>query len=93
MTDLKLVQGYKDTTWTNPDNGVVYPVKRLYVTYPSNAGGLVGLMTGIFKCKGEDIFKGIQIGDYVQLLYDQYGNVSQIQPVVPEPEDLRDFGA
>ena len=48
-------------------------------------------MAAVLKCKGDNVFDGIQEGDFVQILYDQYGNVVQIQPVEPEPEDLIDF--
>ena len=91
MTDLKKVIGFKVGTWTNEKTGVVYPVRRLYVIYPSDVDGLTGLMAAVLKCKGDNVFDGIQEGDFVQILYDQYGNVVQIQPVEPEPEDLIDF--
>lgn len=31
-------------------------------------------------------------GLLVELLYDQYGNCCAVQPVVPDPQDLIDFG-
>lgn len=92
MTDLKLVLGFRQYEWTNTNTGVVYPVKRLFVEYPSTADGLEGHMCSVVKCKGDKVFDGVMKGDYVQLMYDQYGNCVRVEPLVPEPEDLKDFG-
>lgn len=90
MTDLKKVVGMKISAWTSPDNGITYPVRQLSVVYPCN--GVNGLCAERIKCRGEDVFNGLEIGDYVTLMFDQYGNCVSVQPVVPEPEDLVDFG-
>lgn len=90
MTDLKRVLGFKTSSWTNPKDGVVYPVRRLFVSYPS--AQTKGLACSDIKCRGDKIFDGIEVGDFVDLFYDQYGNCSAVQPVVPEPQDLIDFG-
>lgn len=90
MTNLKRVVGMKIDSWTNPDNGITYPVRRLYVEYP--VSGVEGLAASDVKCRGEKVFDGVLVGDYVELFYDQYRNCSSVQPVVPEPQDLIDFG-
>lgn len=90
MTNLKRVKGMKISAWTNPQNGNIYPVRRLYVEYPSSE--VKGLACSDVKCKGEKVFDGVELGDYVELLYDQYGNCCAVQPVEPDPQDLIDFG-
>lgn len=92
MTDLKKVVGFKISAWTNPQTGVIYPVRKLYVVYPSGAEGVTGLVSSSIKCKSEKVFDGIEVGDYVELFYDQYGNCLQVSPCVPNEEDLSDFG-
>lgn len=90
MTDLKKVVGIKESSWTSPKNGKDYPVRRLYVVYP--ASGVKGLVSQDIKCRGDKVFNGIEIGDFVELLYDQYGNCCEVKPCVPDDQDLIDFG-
>lgn len=90
MTNLKRVIGFKTSSWTSPDNGNTYPVRRLYVDYP--AAETKGLACSVVKCRGDKVFDGVEVGDYVELLYDQYGNCCAVQPVVAEQQDLIDFG-
>ena len=90
MTNLKRVVGFKVSSWTNPENGVTYPTRRLYVEYP--ASNVTGLCCADVKCRGDNIFQGILVGDYVELFYDQYGNCCTVNPVEPNPQDLVDFG-
>lgn len=89
MTNLKRVVGMKISAYTSPD-GKVYPVRRLYVVHP--ASETKGLACTAVKCRGEKVFDCVEIDDYVELLYDQYGNCCAVQPVVPDPLDLIDFG-
>lgn len=90
MTDLRKVVGMKISAWTSPDNGKTYPVRQLSVVYP--ATGVTGLCAERIKCRGENVFDGVQVGDYVTLMFDQYGNCVNVQPVVPDEDDLVDFG-
>lgn len=90
MTNLKRVVGILNTTFDDKKSGNVYPVKHLYVEYPFK--NCQGLRTADIKCKGDNVFNGIEIGDYVTLYYDNYGTCCVINPEIPTDSDLKYFG-
>ena len=88
MTDLKRVIGYfsdtavidgKELSWTH-----------LYVSYPKDKA--VGLAVEICKCKSSSVLEGVEVGDYVELYYDERKKVVLVQPVQPTDDDRLSFG-
>ena len=89
MTDLKKVVGFYTGEFTTRDTGEKKTYHNLFVFYPRK--GVIGIATDVIKVRGQDPFEGIQVGDYVDLFYDRYGNCTVIDPVEPTEADLSDF--
>lgn len=86
--NLRRVEGYISKTANIDGDEVTWT--HLYVTYPSD--DVTGLAVMTCKCIDADVIKGVQIGDYVELYYNEQKKVVLIQPVEPTAEDLLAFG-
>lgn len=89
MTDLKRVVGFYTGEFTTRDTGERKIYHNLFVLYPRE--GATGIATDVIKVRGQDPFKGIQVGDYVEVYYDRYGNCTRLEPVEPTEADISDF--
>lgn len=89
MSDLKLVLGFFTGQFTTRDTGEVKIYHNLSVAYPRN--GATGIFVERIPVRGENPFVGIQVGDYVETMYDKFGNCTRIDPVEPSVSDIADF--
>ena len=89
MTDLKKVVGFYTGEFKTRDTGEIKIYHNLFIVFPRE--GATGIGSEKISVRGQDPFKGIQVGDYVELMYDRYGNCTRIDPVEPNEADLLDF--
>ena len=91
MTELKKVVGYLSDTFTDRTTGQVIEFHHLYCLFPrSNAVGS-GAECVKISTRDNNIFNGLNLGDYVELRYNKYGKCCGFDIVEPNADDIADF--
>ena len=89
MTDLRKVVGWFSGEFTT-DRGEQLQYYRLFVLYPKD--DVVGLACEQVKLRDMEVLNGVEIGDYVELYYNENKKCVMVNPVVANEQDLIDFG-
>lgn len=90
MTELKKIVGYYSGSFTPEGDTKAIAYTRLCVVFPRD--GVTGLAADVCKVKDEEVLKGVEVGDFAEVYYDEKRRIVMINPVVPTENDLIDFG-
>lgn len=91
MTELKKVVGFLSDSFTDRQTGEVIAYNHLYCVFPRKNATGAGAECVKISSRKENLFEGLNIGDYVELRYNKYGKCCGFDVVEPNSDDESDF--